>query len=155
MVEEARFREDNCLVNVKLAFSIGLTVLGGATGLYALRTPFAEGKLLTGLGALLYMILLGAYTGWLAFLQVPTCFRGQSQAGRKKIWLQSRLEPVDGTYWLTALDPKTGQPVPKCTQGWCVGEWIHEGGAISGSALCAALATFVYSEAFKSLLRSE
>lgn len=154
MVEEARFKEEHEILHGKLFFTALLTIVGGATTAHALLNPFEEVKLWIGIGSALYMIILGIYTAWLTFYLVPTCFRGTAQSSRKTVWLQSRIDPQTASYRLMAVDPKTGKS-RHCEQSWNVGNWIHEDGTFSGEAFCSSLATFVTSEQFKSLMRSD
>jgi hypothetical protein len=142
------------LLHWKIFFALLLTIVGGATSIYALTTPFARAKLLIGVGAGLYMILLGIYTLWLGYLITPTCFRGTVPSSKKKVWVQSKMELPAASYHLTLLNPKDGRPL-QCTKTWNIGNWIHEDGVVSGSAFCADMAAFIKSDDFRSNIRKE
>lgn len=153
-MEEARFKEDHHVLNIKVMFQLVLTIVGVVTSVYAYLKPFKEAKLLVGVGAASYMIIMGLYTVWLSRFTISTCFRGSSPMGRKPVWLQSKMELASAEYCLYAVNPLTGGPLG-CKRAWNVGRWIHEDDKISGAAFCSDLSAFVASDSFKSLLRSE
>lgn len=153
-MEEARFREDNYVLNGRVLFLLLLTVIAVVTSAYAYWVPFNEAKVLIGVGAASYMIILGVYSAWLSLFTTSTCFRGRSPVGRKLVWLQSKMDLAPAEYGLLAVNPVNGASLG-CQKAWHVGRWIHENGTISGAAFCADMAAFVASDAFKALLRSE
>ena len=155
MVEEALFTEDHSVINVKLLYTFILTVIGLITTFYALTRPFQQIKLILAVGAGSYLVLLGAYTYWLTFLQVATCFRGKSQASKKVVWLKSRIDPKTAEYHLAVVDPRDGGKVEKVEVKWCVGRWIRENGEIVATNFCQDLSRFISSDLFKSYLRAE
>lgn len=122
--------------------------------MYARFTPFQSAKLLTAIGSGLYLVILGYYTLWLAYLHVQTCFRGKVVGGKKEIWLQSKFELPNGEYRLTVLDPVTGKSTD-VTEKWNVGQWIYEDGMICGDLFCSSMKDFISSNSFKSFLKSD
>lgn len=164
-MEEAQYRVDRSLQYKKLGFLVVLTIIGGATGLYARFTPFENAKLLTGIGAAAYLFLLGYFTLWTSFLTVPTCFRGTAAAnatkgttasstGRKSLWLKSELHLPEAVYELQVLDPRTGK-LTKINKKWQIDEWIYEDGVICGEYFCQAMREFLSSDVLKSYLKSD
>ena len=154
-MEEAHYQEIKTLLYQKLFFALSLTILGGVTGLYARFTPFSQARLLTAIGAGLYMIILSYYTLWLGYLHISTCFRGVAPSPSKKvIWIQSGLELPSAIYRLTLLNPSTGKAT-NVSMAWCIGQLIQEDGVISGESFCLALRSFISSDPFKSHLKNE
>lgn len=104
--EEARLSPDHGVLHAKLAGCALLALIGGAVALYSWLTPFESAKVLTVIGAVLYLLVLSAYSYWLAVVLPPgVFFRGKGKRGAC-VWLASRLSMPQGEYELSLIDSK-------------------------------------------------
>lgn len=143
MIQEAKFKENEALLNWKLVLNFIMTLIGGATALYAIKTPFANSKLIVGVGSLAYLLLQGVYYIWLTYFVQRTCFRGTSpKAPHKTIWIESKLALPEANYQLYLVNPVTGKQQGP-TQEWNIGTLIYEDGQICGDSFVASMESFL------------
>lgn len=130
MNEELKWKEDRFLLALKVGVYFVLNVIGVATGVYAYAVkPFAATRLLTGIGAAIYLLGMGVFTLLLQHYLTPTIYRGSQ--GRKTLWLCS-----------TMLYPQAIYSVNACIKGGKsfefhipVGAWLTAEGEIVGEAV--------------------
>lgn len=130
MNEELKWKEDRFLLALKVGVYFVLNVIGVATGFYAYAVkPFAATRLLTGIGAAIYLLGMGAFTLLLQHYLTPTNYRGSQ--GRKTLWLCSKM-----------LYPQAIYTVNACIKGGKsfdfqipVGAWLTAEGEIVGEAV--------------------
>lgn len=134
MTEEASFAHDQTSINMRLACSIVINIIGGATALYSYLTPIRRGWMLTGLGAGTYLFVLGCFNLYMSFLAPTYFFKGEKinakDSSRKlPVVLSSRVILPDAIY---VLNTRHGNDV---RVGF--GEWIAEDGFIDSRAFCS------------------
>ena len=114
MVEERGFSESQTVINIKLWLGFVLSVIGGATGIYSYLTDFAKTKWTVMSGSLLYLIILGIYTYWMAFRIPQTCFRGTPPSGKEAVWIRSKLLLPEALFKLSIIEKQASvEPTTK------------------------------------------
>lgn len=138
MNEELKYREDSFLLILKVAIYFLLNVIGVATGLYTYLTkPFAAARLLTGIGAAVYLLGMGLFTLLLQYHIVGTIYRGFN-AKNRALWIQSKMLFPEATYLLRLSRPEAPKK-PFLQFEIAAGSWLTEEGEIVGEAVYADL----------------